>query len=91
VFADQYGAKRRSLNDMDVRYAGDEAVAALRAQRGEQRDKIDKGNGKSPWDSPSASVNVTIKNAPPGVKTNAEADGAFKTLNLSRSNQLVYN
>jgi len=91
MFVDQSGKPhRRNLADMDPRYAGDEAVKAVQAQRGEQRDKIDKANG-SVWDKPTASVNVSVKNAPPGVRTNAEADGAFKTLNMSRTNQLVYN
>ena len=90
MFADQYGVRKRKVADMDVRFAGASAVEAVRAARGEQRDKIDKANG-SVWDKPTASVNVSVKNAPPGVKTNAEADGAFKTLNLSRTNQLVYN
>lgn len=32
MFADQYGVRRRSLKGMDLRYAGDEAVAAAKAK-----------------------------------------------------------
>jgi hypothetical protein len=34
MFVDQYGARRRNLNDMDVRFAGSAAVAAVAARRG---------------------------------------------------------
>jgi hypothetical protein len=33
MFADQYGVHRRNLNDMDVRYAGDKAVAEAASKR----------------------------------------------------------
>jgi len=92
---DQYGYShgKRTLNDLDIRYAGAEAVAAVEAARGNQRDKVDKAiTPKSDvWSKASANVNINLNNVPAGVKTDADIDGGvFKTLKLNRSNQVAY-
>ena len=92
---DQYGYShgKRTLNDLDIRYAGAEAVAAVEAARGNQRDKVDKAltPKSSVWGKTSADVNINLNNVPPGVKADADIDGGvFKTLKLNRSNQMAY-
>jgi hypothetical protein len=90
---DQYGYShgKRSIKDIDLRFAGAEAVAAAEAAKGD-RSKIDKSlAAQSGWPtSASANINVNLNNVPPGVKANADADGAFKTLKMSRNNQMAY-
>jgi hypothetical protein len=90
IFADQYGARRRKLTDMDTRFAGASTVAAVEASHGD-RDKIDRALGakaaSSPWN---ASLNVNLKNVPEGVKTDAGMGGVFNTLKINRSNQFAY-
>jgi hypothetical protein len=88
MFADQYGVRRRSLKDMDTRYAGAEAVRLAEEHRtGKARDKIDSSfpgmrTGR-------ASVNVEFNGVPKGVKTEAELldQGVFDTLNIKKSQQ----
>jgi hypothetical protein len=90
IFADQYGARRRKLTDMDTRFAGKTAVDAVQAQQ-QDRTKIDAAlgakNTSSPWN---AALNVNLHNVPDGVKTNTEMGGVFNTLKLNKSNQLAY-
>jgi len=92
---DQYGYShgKRTLNDLDIRYAGAEAVAAVEAARGNQRNKVDQAIAPKSdvWSKASTSVNINLNNVPPGVKTDADIDGGvFKTLKLNRSNQVAY-
>jgi hypothetical protein len=91
---DQYGYShgKRSIKDIDLRFAGAEAVAAAEAAKGNQRSVVDNALGakKNIWGDATASINVNINNAPPGVKTDANMDGAFKTLKLNRNNQMAY-
>jgi hypothetical protein len=90
IFADQYGARRRKLTDMDTRFAGKTAVDAVQAQQ-QDRTKIDNAlgakNSGSPWN---AQLNVNLNNVPEGVKANTEMGGVFNTLKLNKSNQLAY-
>jgi hypothetical protein len=90
IFADQYGARRRKLTDMDTRFAGKTAVDAVQAQQ-QDRTKIDSAlgakNSGSPWN---AQLNVNLNNVPEGVKANTEMGGVFNTLKLNKSNQLAY-
>lgn len=90
IFADQYGARRRKLTDMDTRFAGKTAVDAVQAQQ-QDRTKIDNAlgakNSSSPWN---AQLNVNLNNVPEGVKANTEMGGVFNTLKLNKSNQLAY-
>jgi hypothetical protein len=91
---DQYGYShgKRSIKDIDLRFAGAEAVAAVEAAKGNQRSVVDKSlTTQSGWPTnASANINVNMNNVPPGVSTNADADGAFKTLKLNRNNQMAY-
>ena len=89
---DQYGFShgKRNIRDMDIRYAGKEAVDAAAARRGEKqvaRTSID--NSFPGLRKDSASVNVEFNNVPKGVKTNAELldQGVFNTLNIKKSQQ----
>lgn len=87
---DQYGYShgKRTLGDLDIRYAGAEAVAAVEKARG----NVDKSlASKNPWANASAGVNINLNNVPPGVKTDADIDsGVFKTLKINRNNQMAY-
>jgi hypothetical protein len=67
-------------------------VAAVEAAKGNQRSVVDKSlTTQSGWPTnASANINVNMNNVPPGVSTNADADGAFKTLKLNRNNQMAY-
>jgi hypothetical protein len=89
---DQYGYShgKRNIRDMDLRYAGKEAVEAAAARRGDKqvaRTSIDSSFPGMRKDS--ASVDVEFNNVPKGVKTNAELldQGVFNTLNIKKSQQ----
>jgi len=41
MFADQYGVRRRTVSNMDIRYAGDSAVAEVRAKRSGGSARVD--------------------------------------------------
>jgi hypothetical protein len=94
MFADQYGVRRRSLKDMDPRYAGTEAVRLAEARRTgqlpDQADARDKIDSSFPgMRSGRASVHVEFNGVPKGVKTEAELldQGVFDTLNIKKSQQ----
>jgi hypothetical protein len=90
---DQYGYShgKRSIKDIDFRYAGAEAVAAAEKARNNQRGNVDKAlSPNNPWNKPSAGINLNLKNVPTGVNTDADIDsGVFNTLKINRSNQMA--
>jgi hypothetical protein len=93
MFADQYGVRRRSLSDMDTRFAGASAVAAAEAAKAGNREKIDGALAFKPGGAGAGAANLRVdfNNVPPGVKTNADMDGGiFKTLKMNRNNQMAY-
>jgi hypothetical protein len=100
---DQYGYShgRRNIKDLDLRFAGAEAVkqAAARREgrpvdqnenRAEARDKID--SSFPGMRTGTAGVNVEFNGVPKGVKTEAELleQGVFKRLNIKKSQQTTY-
>jgi hypothetical protein len=94
MFADQYGVRRRSLKDMDPRYAGAEAVRLAEAHRTgklpDQADARNKIDSSFPgMRTGTARVNVEFNGVPKGVKTEAELldQGVFNQLNIKKSQQ----
>jgi hypothetical protein len=88
---DQYGYthRKRSIDDMDMRYAGAEAVAAAKALReGGDRKQIDRAIA-SPSNSSSSfsKLLINLKNVPSGIKTDAGGDG-FGEVKVNRENRL---
>ena len=85
---DQYGFQRRSIKDIDFRYAGDQAVReADRIRSG--RPPVDEARKKIDSSAPSlqnrgARIDVEVNGAPKGVTTNAELldQGVFNNLNV---------
>jgi hypothetical protein len=70
TFVDQYGTTRRSVSNMDLRYAGDSSVAEVRAKRGGDSARVDgAGNdnarvdGVSPESAGSGSAFLAAKRA----------------------------
>jgi hypothetical protein len=93
---DQYGFKhaKRKIDDLDLRYAGKQAVEEVEARRKtpqpdqqEARDKIDSSFPGMRKDK--AKVDVEFNGVPKGVKTEAELmeQGVFSTLNIKKSQQ----
>jgi len=102
AIVDQYGYggrqnRRRSIDDIDFRYAGDQAVAeAKRIREGlgktpatpqaidEARRRVDTSLTPATAQNRGARIDVEVNGAPKGVKTNAELmdQGVFGTLNL---------
>jgi hypothetical protein len=86
MFADQYGVKRRPIKNMDIRYAGDSAVAEVREKRGGGNDsaRVDGANdnarvdGVSPAEAGSGSAYLAAKRA--GFRKELEDPGTRKLL-----------
>jgi hypothetical protein len=92
---DQYGFshKKRSINDVNFRYVGDDVVAAARARAAggtTDRGPIDRSIvNQSNINATKRMLNFNFKNVPDGVKTNVDASGdAFSAIKMNRSNQI---
>jgi hypothetical protein len=86
---DQYGYShgKRSVSDLDIRFAGKEAVAAAAAKRGEDRTTVDATGAKSVR---TVKVDVNGKltadvKAPRGSDVKVEGGGAFSKTETNRT------
>jgi hypothetical protein len=93
---DQYGYShgKRSINDMDIRFAGKEAVEAAKARAAggtTDRGPIDKSIATPVPPGAVSNLRINLNNVPDGVKTNTNVQGdAFNNVTLSKSNRYQF-
>jgi hypothetical protein len=87
---DQYGYShgKRSVSDLDVRFAGSEAVAAAAAKRGEDRSSVDASAGPKSVRTVKVDINGKLTadvDAPKGANVKVEGGGAFNKTEMNRT------